>query len=363
MAKWVVIQRCGFYTVNLFVREDCKDVVAKLNVQLRVALGNPSAALNISCWVVRRFRGRVLRDSQMRISLTPELPRKPTPYQQRRASAAASASSTTSPPLADSWAGRVLDGVRRAAPTTNLDHRPRKQQKPATGTASPRAGSAPVSSAPSGRPLQQHTQSPPSAPQTRQPSDVGLSGPPSRGSQEPQLPPALAALRKMVEDSNRRIDSLLDVPRQIHALSGRLGQMEAASTASTTIMTGMQTRIELLACGIAALCDEFRRVSGVSFTVPSTLSTVPVVAAASAPGPPTPSVAMAGPQEPSQVASNVRQPAATEMSTVTASQRSTDSTSLRPPQYDSRVTQTTSAVPLSAHAGPARDNGSAARHG
>ena len=288
MAKWVVNQRCGFYTVNLFVREDRKDVVATLNTQLREALQIPSIALGISCYVVRRSRGRVFRDSQVRISLTPEVPRKPNPYQQRRV-ATASASTIAPTPSMDSWAGRVLDGVRRTAPTANLDHRPRKQPRSAAAVAeatAPSHSSAPTTPAPAVafRQQQDVRQLASSASQARltQPNNVGLSH--SRSTQEPQLPPALAALRKMVEDSNKRIDSLLDIPRQVQVLSDRLSQMEMASTASTEIMGTMQTKMEQIAVSLTAVYNELRRLTaspaGVSappaVTVAATVPALPL---------------------------------------------------------------------------------------
>jgi hypothetical protein len=269
MAQWVVHQRCGFYTVNLFVREDCKDVVAKLNDRLRSIMGIPSIALEISCWVVRRSRGRVVHDSQVRVSLTPEVPRKPSLQQQRRA-AAASAYAAALPPPTDSWAGRVLEGVRRAAPVNNLDHRPRKHQKKSMPAAQPPKTTS-ASNAPT-RAAEQHTTA--SASPAGQSSVDSVSKP--RSAHEAPLPPALASLRKMVEDSNRRIDTLLDIPRQVHALSDRLVQMEAASTAFTQILTGMQMQMEGLARSMAALHkDVVGRLSAANSARPNIAAAAP----------------------------------------------------------------------------------------
>jgi hypothetical protein len=264
LAQWVVHQRCGFYTVNLFVREDCKDVVAKLNDRLRALLGIPSIALGVSCWVVRRSRGRAIRDSQVRISLTPEVPRKPSIQQQRRA-VAASAYAAALPAPADSWAGRVLEGVRRAAPVNNLDHRPRKQQKQPVPTAQPGAPKPTSAATAPPRIIEQHTGASTSIAGQRSVNSVSE----PRNAHEDQLPPALASLRKMVENSNRRIDALLDIPRQVHALSGRLMQMEAASTASTQIMTNMQMRMEQIAFTMAAMYKEVQRLSTACPELPS----------------------------------------------------------------------------------------------
>jgi hypothetical protein len=238
-AKWIVHQRCGFYTVNLFIREDCKDTVARLNHCLRAALGIPTIALGVSCWVARRVRGRIINESRVRISLTPEIPRKPSLRQQRRAATASAYTTAPSPP-SDSWAGRVLDGVRRMAPASTLDHRPRKEQKrsgPTVTAAQPGATNNPAASANTPKS---------NTPQPREPTAH-------------RVPPALASLRKMIDDSNRRIDTLLDMPRQVQALSTRIGQMEASSAALTEAMLAMQMKMEQIAVGVAAMYEEMRR--------------------------------------------------------------------------------------------------------
>jgi hypothetical protein len=206
----------------------------------------------------------------MRISLTPEVPRKPSLQQQRRA-VAASAYAAAMPPPADSWAGRVLEGVRRAAPVNNLDHRPRTQQKQSMSAAQPAApNSTPAPPAPT-RITEQHTAA--STPLARQRIVDSVSEP--RSAHEAQLPPALASLRKMVEDSNRRVDTLLDIPRQVHALSGRLVQMEMASTVSAQVMTAIQMQMEQIAFSMAALHAEVRRLSAAYPALPSIAAAVP----------------------------------------------------------------------------------------
>jgi hypothetical protein len=271
IARWVVHQHCGFYTVNLFLREDCKDVVAKLNERLRTALAIPSMALGVTCWVARRRGWRIVDNTQMKISLTPEVPRRPSPQQLRRVHATASSDALTPP--ADSFAGRVLEGIRRAAPVHNLDHRPRKEQRPSMSAAQPAAqNSTPATTAPTRRVTEQHTTA--STSLARQRSVNSVTEP--RSAHETQLPPALASLRKMVEDSNRRIDALLDIPRQVHALSGRLVQMEMASTASTEVMTTIQTKMEQIAFSMVALHEEVRRLSAAYLALPSIGAAVPV---------------------------------------------------------------------------------------
>jgi hypothetical protein len=271
MARWVVHQRCGFYTVNLFVREDCKDVVAKLNDRLRTVLGISTVALGVSCWLVRRSRGRVISNSQVRISLTPEIPRKLSPHQQRRAVAMSSYADASPPPL-DSWAGRVLEGIRRSAPSNTLDHRPRKQLKPSPLLAQP----PPPTSASVTTAVPRDQRPPVAVTASSDHLHTGATIPEPHDPRETPLPPALVSLRKMVDDSNRRIDTLLDIPRQIHALSGRLAQMEMASTASAEVMTTIQMKMEQIAISMVAMHEEVRRLSAAYPALPSIGAAVPV---------------------------------------------------------------------------------------
>jgi hypothetical protein len=200
VARWIVHQRVGGSMVSLIVREDLREIVASLNDRLRTVLDLPTAALRITCTVVRRQRGGgIIPNSELRVSLTPEVspPRSPLPRAPRAAAL------LTSPPPPGSWAARLVDGVRRAAPRkTSSSTSPLLK-----GGADPDGVPSPSSSSS----VPQQKQSPPA-------QSVSSANAAAVSTQPAAWESAFAALRTNVADLAKHYEALADIPRQLAVL-------------------------------------------------------------------------------------------------------------------------------------------------
>jgi hypothetical protein len=129
-AKWVVNQYNGDATVSLFIRDDLKEEVVRLNnhAQTVLELDDPGT-LRIRCTVQdKNSRGRVIPGTSRTICLNETMPViLPAPHD-RRPPAVQSAASTAAP-APNSWAGRVQLGAKRAAEHRSVDHREKKEPK------------------------------------------------------------------------------------------------------------------------------------------------------------------------------------------------------------------------------------------
>ena len=112
-AHWTVQPKIGNATASLIIREEYKDLVPQLNAIATTDLSIPRPALRIGCTVVKRNKqGQRIHDSQLKIWLTPPIKVEP-PVAERYA--LPSSTSPASQPLpSDSYAARVIEGVRRA---------------------------------------------------------------------------------------------------------------------------------------------------------------------------------------------------------------------------------------------------------
>jgi hypothetical protein len=149
--RWQLHEQVGGTLVSLFVRDDLCVQLPKLNTVLRRLPELQQAALKVVCEAhPRRTRGgSYASNDRRRYCLTPEdVPSIRRPAFPGTASSTRLQSTSTMP----SWAAVLsaaqpvpLPAVRRPAPTTSIDHRPRKEQhrEPSITAALP-AASAPL---------------------------------------------------------------------------------------------------------------------------------------------------------------------------------------------------------------------------
>jgi len=124
-AFWSVTQRIGNAVVSLWIREEHKELLADLNDHVRSIIPQSQPALRVACTVVKKSkRGRIDRDSAIKIFLTDQT--KVSPPTAERRPPQSSLQSRASVAAPGSYAARVIAGVRRAAETSSLNHRPRK---------------------------------------------------------------------------------------------------------------------------------------------------------------------------------------------------------------------------------------------
>jgi hypothetical protein len=128
-AYWSVTQRIGNGVASLWIREEHKELLASLNVNVCTLLQKPQAALRVACTVVRKHRrGRLDYGSALKIFLTPNTKVSP-PAEQDRSLESRPSSTAVLPAVPGSYAARVAEGIKRAAENAALNHKPRKEQR------------------------------------------------------------------------------------------------------------------------------------------------------------------------------------------------------------------------------------------
>jgi hypothetical protein len=127
-AFWAVTQRIGNAVASVWIREEHKELLVQLNSLARTVVPLPQASLRVACTVVRKSkRGRIDYDSAIKIFLTDPTKVNPPVTQQRPSPPPAPSPAPAIVP--GSYAARLVEGIRRAAQNSSLNHRPRKSRR------------------------------------------------------------------------------------------------------------------------------------------------------------------------------------------------------------------------------------------
>jgi hypothetical protein len=319
-AAWCVNQYNGGADVSLFIREENKQDLLQLNACVKALFPLMHPELRLKCTVLQtNQRGRVIpRTAAHSIFLNEVVPVVRPAAPARRDPVASPASGA--PPAPGSWAAVVQHGVKRLPVVNTLNHRPKKKQ---SGGAA--AGAVPQDSS-NTKPLHQQRQEHPSQQKQKQ-----------KQPQHPQAQGQQPAERPVAEKSA----PLQELDARLAALEQRLNKIDTTTTLQR-VMTSLEKltarfdeHVQQVNATLSILCQHFQLSSPRSVPQPESNS-------GDFPSP------VAVGQVPRLTLSSSRPPAGSAM---------TDTRSAAAPCGDSLATE------HSASAHPARDNGSAARHG
>lgn len=110
-AHWQVHQSIANATVSVWIREECKDLIANLNDMVVAELGIPGSALSIACSVAKKHKnGSIDHKSSFKVFLTNNRKAIPLPMQQRPIHVPQPVTNSTYP--GKTWASRVGEAAR-----------------------------------------------------------------------------------------------------------------------------------------------------------------------------------------------------------------------------------------------------------